>query len=225
MDDSSERYLTPLVTEDGSVTYLNTALNVTYRSRHGAQSESRHVFLRGTRLESKASPWRVLELGFGTGLNFATTLEAAEQGHRGLHYVSLEPRPIPREYWLVPSEWKDLTFNQPFQLGEVILTVVTCPWQEYRPKEGYFDAVFHDPFGPGVAPECWEASCFAWSRRALGEEGVLATFGASSAARRALKEAGFLVGSEPGAGGKREMTVASKSAQAIASAKPWKRAP
>lgn len=221
----SEDVLTPIVTEDGSLTYLNTGVNATYRSVHGARSESRHVFLRGTRLERRASLWRVLELGFGTGLNFAVTLEAAVEKGVELQYVSLEPNPIPREFWLLPNRWKELSFNQSFQVENVTLTVVARRWQDYQPKTGHFDAVYHDPFGPGAAPECWEAPCFAWSYQALSKEGVLATFGASSAARRALKEAGFLVGSEPGAGGKREMTVASKSAQAIAIAKPWKRAP
>lgn len=216
-------FLSPVTTEDGSVTYHNSRVNATYRSVHGAASESRHVFLRGTRLETRPSPWRVLELGFGTGLNFATTLEAALAHGVELHYTSLEPNLIPSELWLIPEAWRSLTPDEPFRIGPVTLTIVRSRWQEYTPLAASFDAVYHDPFGPGAAPECWEAPCFAWSHAAIAPEGVLATFGASSAARRALKAAGYLVGSQPGAGGKREMTVASKSAEAISEAKPWKR--
>lgn len=205
------------------MTYHNAIVNATYRSVHGAASESRYVFLRGTRLESRPSPWQVLELGFGTGLNFATTLEAATTRGVELQYTSLEPNLIPPDMWLVPEPWKSLTPDEPYRIGSVTLTIVRSRWQDYRPQAAAFDAVYHDPFGPGAAPECWETPCFAWSHAALAPQGVLATFGASSAARRALKAAGYLVGSEPGAGGKREMTVASKSAEAIAHAKPWKR--
>lgn len=216
-------YLTPVVTQDGSVTYLHRNINATYRSVHGAQTESRHVFLRGTRLESRPSPWRVLELGFGTGLNFATTLQAAVSQDVEMEYISLEPNPIPSALWLVPDAWKELSLGQPHKVARVTLTLVHSRWEEFQPPSEHFHAVYHDPFGPGAAPECWEPPCFHWSRQALCKDGVLATFGASSASRYALKEAGFFVGSEPGAGGKREMTVASKSVQAIASSKPWKR--
>ena len=212
-----------IVTQDGSVTYHNAQVDATYRSVHGAESESRHVFLRGTRLTRRPSPWRVLELGFGTGLSFAVTLRAAEEAGVELEFVSLEPNPLPRNLWLVPDEWKESSLNAPFRTRGVTLTVIGKKWQEFEPEAGSFQAVYHDPFGPGAAPECWQVECFGWSHQALREDGILATFGASSAARRAMKEAGFLVGSEAGAGGKREMTVASKSAQAIAEAKPWKR--
>jgi tRNA U34 5-methylaminomethyl-2-thiouridine-forming methyltransferase MnmC len=214
-----------IVTRDGSITYRNTANNVTYRSLHGAQSESHHVFLRGTRLDKRASPWRVLELGFGTGLNFKVTAQAALLRGVELLYTSLEPNPLPPELWLVPEEWHNIELDRPNKRGAVTLTVHRCKWQDQLFPSNFVEAVYHDPFGPGIAPECWSTECFRWSHRALTEKGVLATFGASTAARRAMQEAGFLVGSEPGAGGKREMTVASKTAHPIAEAKPWKRNP
>lgn len=212
-----------LETKDGSFTYRNTEVGATYRSTNGALTESRYTFLQGTRLQDRPSPWKVLELGFGTGLNFRVTAEAALAAGVELEYVSLEPAPMPTELWLVPEEWKNLTMDEPFRVGSTSLTVVNARWQNFEPPSAHFQAVYHDPFGPGQAPECWESPCYQWSLAALEKDGVLATFGASGAARRAMKEAGYLVGSLPGAPGKREMTVASASAEAINFAKPWKR--
>lgn len=212
-----------IVTSDGSITYFNTEIGASYRSVHGAESESRQVFLQGTGLDERPSPWRVLELGFGTGLNFQVTHQAAKKAGIGLEYVSLEPSPLPEELWLVDEDWRDLDFDQPKKIGQIQLSIIKKRWQDFIAPTNYFHVFYHDPFGPGQAPECWTAECFRWSAAALTQDGVLATFGAASAPRQAMKDAGYAVGRLPGANGKREMTVASKSEAAIAKAKPWKR--
>lgn len=210
-------------TDDGSYTYLNTTIGATYRSAYGAATESRYIFLEGTRLEHRRSPWRVLELGFGTGLNFHITHQAALAANVELEYVALESEPMPSELWLVDNSWKSLILGERMCRDGIGLTVVEKRWQDYQPPEGDFHAVYHDPFGPGAAPECWDTPCFEWSYRAIARDGVLATFGASTSARQAMKDAGFFVGSLRGAPGKREMTVASPSADFISYARPWKR--
>ena len=212
-----------IVTGDGSITYLNKEVGATYRSVHGAESESRQVFLQGTGLDQSPSPWRVLELGFGTGLNFQVTSQAAQELGVDLEYLSLEPSPLPKELWLIEEKWRDLRFDQAKTIGPIQLSIIKKRWQDFTPPSNYFHACYHDPFGPGQAPECWTTDCFRWSAAALTREGVLATFGAASATRKAMKEAGFAVGRLPGANGKREMTVAAKSEAAITKAKPWKR--
>lgn len=91
-----------IVTEDGSATFYDRKLDVTYRSRFGAISESQYVFIEGTRLpeilashaavnRSPGEPVRILELGFGAATNFHTALNL---------YASLTPpaRTIPLEY-------------------------------------------------------------------------------------------------------------------------------
>ena len=130
---------------------------------------------------------------------------------------------MPPDHWLLDPQWRYLKPGQPLELGPVTLTVVPHRWQDYRPEDNHFCACYHDPFGPGISPECWSVDCFRWSHSALTSDGVLATFGASSAARRAMKEAGYFVARLPGAKPKREMTLASKSAESIAHGKPWKR--
>ena len=96
-------------------------------------------------------------------------------------------------------------------------------WQDSSLPRHAYQALYHDPFGPAVAPECWSVECFQWAAERLADDGVLATYGASSAARLAMKEAGLLVGVLPGAPGKREMTVAARDPDSISQARPWKR--
>lgn len=212
-----------VVTRDGSLTYLNTAVGATYRSVNGAASESRHVFLESSSLLQRPSPWRVLELGFGTGLNFQTTSRAAQEAGVELDYVTLEPALMPSDLWLTETEWKQARPGHPLEIGPISLTIVPLRWQDYAPATEFFDACYHDPFGPGQAPECWEAPCFEWSAQALKTDGVLVTFGAAGATRRAMQLAGYQVGILPGANGKREMTIASRSASALIHARRWKR--
>lgn len=213
----------PVTTSDGSLTYLHPVHGASYRSLNGAATESQWVFLRGSGLAERPGPWRVLELGFGTGLNFHITAEAAGSAGVDLHYVALEPAPLPADSWLVPAPWKTLQWGVPQSFQRITLTVHRARWQEFFPPEALFDALYHDPFGPSVAPDCWSVEAFTWAKAALAPRGVLATYGASSAARRAMAEAGLYVGVLPGAPGKREMTVASREPRTINHARPWKR--
>lgn len=220
---SETRVIPSLVaTEDGSLTYLHPVHGASYRSLKGAVTESRLVFLDGSRLAHRPGHWRVLELGFGSGLNFQNTAEAARAAGVALTYVSLEPELIPSDLWLVDSAWKSATPQAPFRQGEITLNIASVRWQDHKPESAAFDAVFHDPFGPAVSPECWTLDSFRWAAKALAPDGVLATYGASSGARRAMREAGLQVGILPGAPGKREMTVAAHSASAISHARLWK---
>lgn len=214
-----------VLTEDGSPTYLHPQHKASYRSVKGATTESRWVFLTGSRLLERAGPWRVLELGFGSGLNFQLTAEAAREAGVELHYLALEAEPMPSEFWLVDDEWKTLQFGKALTHGQVHLTVQHAAWQTFSPPRGEFDVIYHDPFGPAVCPESWQAEAFRWAARALSPQGVLATYGASSGARRAMREAGLEVGILPGAPGKREMTVAAHSSSALEHARLWKTKP
>lgn len=212
-----------LVTGDGSLTYKHPRHGATYRSTNGAATESRHVFVGGCQLVKRPDSWSVLELGFGTGLNFTQTVEAADRAQVSLVYVSLEPEPLARNLWLVDDCYRDLEWGEPRTSDNVTLTVHRSRWQDFTPQAAAFDAIYHDPFGPGEAPECWTSDCFAWAAQALKPHGILSTFGASSSARLAMKEASLLVASLPGAPGKREMTIAGHCAESLAHAKPWKR--
>src|SRR6056300_54607 len=82
-------------TEDNSYTLLHKELGVHYRSIHGANIESEHVFIQGTRILEEER-WQVLELGFGLATNFRNLVQHLKE-EQSLHYIALEHQPIPPE--------------------------------------------------------------------------------------------------------------------------------
>ena len=81
-------------TDDGSATLFVPKLNEHYHSTKGARTESQHIFIdMGLKASPAATP-RVLEIGFGTGLNAWLTLEEAERSRRNIHYIGLELYPL-----------------------------------------------------------------------------------------------------------------------------------
>jgi tRNA U34 5-methylaminomethyl-2-thiouridine-forming methyltransferase MnmC len=87
-----------VVTADGSRTLRSGAHGQTYKSRLGALTESRSVFLEGSGVAARLAggePTCLLEIGFGTGLNFLVTVEAARVAGTKLHYVAVESDLLP----------------------------------------------------------------------------------------------------------------------------------
>ncbi|MCI0751195.1 MAG: methyltransferase, partial [Flammeovirgaceae bacterium] len=84
-----------ITTHDGSHSLLNTELNETYHSLHGAMQESIHVFiLHGlNQVIKRASSMKILEVGFGTGLNAWLTLLQVQNQH-AVEYTTLETFPL-----------------------------------------------------------------------------------------------------------------------------------
>jgi tRNA U34 5-methylaminomethyl-2-thiouridine-forming methyltransferase MnmC len=70
-------------TADGSKTIFNPAIGENYHSKHGALQESLHVFV-GNGLQYFLNNYNhtqvsMLEVGFGTGLNFLTSANYCSQ--------------------------------------------------------------------------------------------------------------------------------------------------
>ena len=90
-------------TADGSNTIFNTEVGENYHSKHGALQESRHVFVNmGLKhfLENK-QPERtavsILEVGFGTGLNFLLSADHCFNKTINLDYTGIEAYPLSNE--------------------------------------------------------------------------------------------------------------------------------
>jgi tRNA U34 5-methylaminomethyl-2-thiouridine-forming methyltransferase MnmC len=91
-------HLSFVITSDGSKTIFNEQVGENYHSRHGALQESKHVFLNSglnyyleKKTEKKAS---ILELGFGTGLNFLVTADYCIKNQIQLSYTGIEAFPL-----------------------------------------------------------------------------------------------------------------------------------
>lgn len=217
-------------TNDGSKSLYDSKRQLHYRSRWGARAESRHVFVEGTGITSSASPWRVLELGFGAAINFGQTVAALCEGDGGrLEYHAVE-------YALVAPN--DLSFHAgvagrvarralkrvgrgdgPVRVeeleGRVVLWLHPIDWLDFDRPELSADAVYFDPFGPKSEPESWTADCFATARRHMAPKAVLGTYSAATAVKRAMFAADLEVATAPGPGPKREITFASPSRERL----------
>jgi tRNA U34 5-methylaminomethyl-2-thiouridine-forming methyltransferase MnmC len=216
-----------IVSTDGSHTFLSEKYGVTYHSRHGAVTETAHVFI-AAGLQQKMSAGTecaVLEVGFGTGLNaFMSWLEAERQTAM-LRYTTLETHPLS----IAMAE----ALNYPDVLSvperrEEFLHLHCCGWEvaermsehfifekkrlpvQLLDLKNVFDVIFFDAFAPQAQPEMWEESVFAGLYKALKPGGILVTYCAQGAFRRRLRSCGFVVEKLPGPPGKREMTRAIK---------------
>ena len=88
------RKLEIVKTADGSNTIYNTEVGENYHSKHGALQESRHVFLKSG-LEyflsiNNTKAISVLEVGFGTGLNFLLSADYCITQNISLDYTGIE---------------------------------------------------------------------------------------------------------------------------------------
>lgn len=227
-------------TKDGSSTLYSDQFEQFYHNPNGAASESLHVFFETsgliTSLES-AESLTVLEVGFGTGLNFLLLLDILQQKKINIpvEFWSVEAFPVdqqiasefnfkdhlknPELNQLLPTIFTDLKpgLNQ-FRLLDdldVSLNLYYGQFDDFDPKGLKADFIFHDPFSPEVNEELWTSNTFeklaSWSTT----EAVIATYCAASKARGAMCASGWKVARSRGALGKREMTVASLSEEKL----------
>ena len=222
-------------TQDGSYTLYSARYRQTYHSTHGAVTESRHVFLEGAGVRERLAaglPARVLEIGFGTGLNFLLTADVALAHEAPLEYVAAEHDLLPAgilsglEYgrWLHhPTlfeklvEWRTGLPERPRPgllacsirdtLSLELLVGDACTIEL---EAGRFDAVYLDAFSPDTNPELWTAPFLQRIARALRPGARLATYSARGLVRRNLATAGFSVEKRAGPPGKREMVIATR---------------
>ncbi len=227
------------LTGDGSLTLHSERYGQTFHSLHGAVAESRHVFLEASGIAGRLAAGeacRVLEVGFGTGLNFWLTADAAVQADAPLEYVALEQDLLPAA--VVKGLGYAGSLSNPRLLQRYLEVRATLPGQvpagrhAFEPAPGvmlhlligdaceqalpqsWAHAVYHDAFSPDANPELWTEEFLSALVRALVPGGVLVSYSVKGEIRRRLQALGLEVSKRPGPpGGKREMLVATAPAQ------------
>lgn len=211
-------------TKDGSNTLYVPELNEHYHSVHGAMQESQHVFIRHGlehALEQKKD-LKVLEVGFGTGLNAILSFPVALAKKAFIQYDTLEKYPLPQDT-VEQLHYENIILNP--ELYAHFKAMHATPWnepaelipyftlqkmheslEEFVPPQSYYDVVYFDAFAPEKQPELWSDAVFAKLFNAIRPGGILVTYCAKGAFKRSLKAAGFEVEALPGPPGKREMT-------------------
>ncbi|WP_341212511.1 tRNA (5-methylaminomethyl-2-thiouridine)(34)-methyltransferase MnmD [uncultured Limimaricola sp.] len=205
---------------------VSTRFDDPYFSIHDGLAETRHVFLAGNGLPDRfGGDFRIMETGFGTGLNFLTAWEAWEQaGSRGtLRFTSFEAFPMhPTDTARALSAFPDLAGRAgrlvtALERGPgphvfdaaVTLDIVVGDARETLPAhEGLADAWFLDGFAPAKNPELWGDTLMREVAAHTAPGGTLASYTAAGHVRRALAAAGLEVERAPGFGRKRHMTLA-----------------
>lgn len=218
-------------TEDGSHSLINHQLDETYHSRHGAVQESVHVFIQhGLNYFLENHPTdtiRILEVGFGTGLNALLTLHKSQSKNQSIEYTSLEAFPV-AEHLVMQLNYPELIaladgrglfqklHASPWNAIEKItsyfhLKKIEGRIQELGLPKNYFDIIFFDAFAPNKQPDMWELSVLSKVFDAMKSNAVFVTYCAKGQLKRDLKSLGLLVESLLGPPGKREMIRARKS--------------
>jgi tRNA U34 5-methylaminomethyl-2-thiouridine-forming methyltransferase MnmC len=213
-------------TQDGSHSLYSAQYGVPYHSKYGAIQESLHVFLEAGLHYRLPSLERVhiLEMGFGSGLNAFLAQRVSTQTEKSIHYTAAEAYP------LEPAAAKQLNYPELLQEPTVsFLALHTAEWGKEVQLAPHFtllkkrgkleelsfahtyDVIFFDAFAPSAQPELWTEDVFAKLFALTAPKGVLVTYCAKGAVKRALKAVGYTVEGLPGPPGKREMTRASRA--------------
>ena len=207
-------------TEDGSNTLYLKSLDEHYHSTHGAVQESQHIFIEQglKQVLSKNSKPRILEIGFGTGLNCFLTFLAVG----GVSYTAIEKYPISVEQALeldyssktfeenLFEEIHQLNFNKELNINNNTLLKICDDAVFFNFRKESYDLIYFDAFSPESQPELWTEMIFEKMYSALRTGGILVTYCAKGIVKRRLKSVGFMVENLPGPPGKREITRATK---------------
>ncbi len=205
---------------------VSTRFDDPYFSLDNGLAETRHVFLDGNDLPDRFyDGFHVAELGFGTGLNLLTLIEAWQSsGAKGqLHFTSFEAYPLQKEEaaralkafpeienlaepllqdWSIQSHSREVA-------KDITLHLIIGDARETLPAwQGKADAWFLDGFSPANNPELWSPELMAQVAQHTAPKGTAATYTAAGFVRRGLADAGFTVTRTQGYGRKRHMTRA-----------------
>ncbi|UCU97643.1 FAD-dependent 5-carboxymethylaminomethyl-2-thiouridine(34) oxidoreductase MnmC [Acidovorax radicis] len=200
-----------------------------YHSENGGLEQALQVFLHGCGLPAAwagAAQWRILETGFGFGLNFLVTWaawRADPQRPRILHFVSTEAWPVSAadllratcahpelaslaqelhdQFWgLLPG-----VHRLAFEGGRVLLTLGIGDAQTLlRQQDWTVDSVYLDGFSPQRNPDIWDLYTLKAVARCCHRGTRLATWTIARAVRDALTQCGFEVHKVPGVPPKRD---------------------
>ncbi len=226
---------TTVCTSDGSKTLHSDRYAQTFHSDKGAVTESKHVFLESSEVAPNlriGKAQKVLEVGFGTGLNFFLTADVALKHQADLQYTALEQTLLPAnliqqlayEEYLEHKEVLELylRFRQSlpddvtngqyvFECKTVRLELLIGEATTQNFEATHFDVIYQDAFSPDANPELWSEEFFKKVFDALKPKGKLTTYSVKGDVRRTLQKVGFAVEKRSGPiGGKREMLVATK---------------
>ncbi len=225
-----------IVTNDGSKTLFLEDWNETYHSKNGAIIEALHVFIKNGLSDEifiKKRKIKILEIGFGTGLNALLTAHFSKEFGFDVEYIGLEKYPITKNEFDIldyPDAIENVLNKKINDLTIENQTIFDAEWNNYTTinnnfkikklemdffdlnqiEDQNFDLVYFDAFGSRVQPELWEEDLLKLVIDKMSSESIFVTYAAKGSLKRALKKYELSVEKRPGPPGKREMMVGRK---------------
>jgi len=216
-----------VITEDGSHTIYLPEMDEHYHSTHGAIQESMHIYINQGLLHVTKKEISILEIGFGTGLNAYLTYIYSNIENLKINYFSIEKYPLNETDYLSlnysktifpefgdifeklhRSKWDSMVeFSPIFSLKKINADLLSLEFDQ-SPQ---FDLVYYDAFAPGKQPEMWTDEIIRKVSAAVKKDGILVTYCAKGAVRRAFSAAGFEMERISGPVGKKEILRGKKT--------------
>ena len=211
-------------TEDGSSSIFSEDINEHYHSIYGARNESQHVFIDyGIAQIKEKKNIRVLEIGYGTGLNALLTAVYALENNVKVEYYGVEAFPLSKEISMsltfakenseknlyidiVEVEWNKLvSIHDYFKINKIDKRIQDCNFEK-----DFFDVVYFDAFSPDAQPEMWTKEIFSKITNSMKTNSLLTTYSVKGEVKRNLKACSMHIEKCPGPKGKREILNAIK---------------
>lgn len=211
-----------ITTQDGSSSISIENWGETYHSIFGAVQEAVHVYIKNGLLLINKPSLNILEMGFGTGLNFCLTYKEALLRNLEIQYTAVEGFPLTENEFLSLNyfsyfpdfsfeEIHRLTWDETHQLTKNIsLHKNYSLFENLSLPHDHYDLIYFDVFGYNYQPELWSETILQNMFHCLKSDGILVTYASKGVVNRTLKSIGFTVKKMPGPPGKREMTIAIK---------------
>ena len=210
-------------TSDGSHTIYDESLNETYHSIHGSINESNHVYvnagLKQFIYESRKKHVNILEVGFGTGLNFLLLYDFLKKRNIKVDYHTIEPNPLndsvleklnfSKIIGSVYEIFKIIHKSKTDELVEIdkkitfLKSVDTI--ENIKLKERKYNIIFFDAFAPSKQPDIWSYNNLNKIHSSMGEDSIIVTYCSSGKFKKTLHDLGFKVEVLDGPKGKKEM--------------------
>lgn len=195
-------------TEDGSFTFFSEAFQEACHSTSGAKSETVLHYLNGCkvleRISADHAPFTILEVGFGLGIGFLTTLEMLPKTHRW-RFISLELDRNLLEWFkenhsehefLRTMNWDGNLLKASNDLVELIIIQGDARTELAKFLSRYpqqWNAIYQDAFSPRRNPALWTKEWFTLLKEHSHKDVILSTYSASTSIRKSLFETGWNV--------------------------------
>jgi tRNA U34 5-methylaminomethyl-2-thiouridine-forming methyltransferase MnmC len=223
--DEQQSHLQIVTTADGSNTIYNALVGENYHSKNGALQESKHVFLQSgleyflANSNGANDMVSILEVGFGTGLNFLLTADYCTTHQINLHYTGIEAYPLPAvmlsgtgyDQYIPAPIWTRFLIAYPQAVTEQVdinpfveLQIAVDRLNDFE-ADRLFDVIYFDAFAAAYQPEMWDEAAITHTLKFLKPGGVFVTYAITGNLKRTIKALGLKVEKAPGAPGKREM--------------------